>query len=81
MLQGYVDDSGSDGQQPPYVLAGFLMPVEKWAQFADDWKFQLDRQPAIEYFKMSEACSRVEQFARNAARDQGSKNSRSTRSY
>jgi len=62
MLQGYADDSGSDGQRRPYVLAGFVLPVEKWAQFADDWKAQLDRPPAIAYFRMFEAVERIGQF-------------------
>ncbi|HVZ84382.1 MAG TPA: DUF3800 domain-containing protein [Terracidiphilus sp.] len=62
MLQGYADDSGSDGKRMPYVLAGLVLPVEQWAQFADDWKAQLARSPAIEYFKMFEAVERIGQF-------------------
>jgi hypothetical protein len=62
MLQGYADDSGSDGHRKPYVLAGLVLPVERWAQFADDWRVQLERPPTIEYFKMFEAVERVGQF-------------------
>jgi hypothetical protein len=62
MLQGYADDSGSDGKREPYVLGGFVLPVEKWAAFSDDWKTQLDRAPAIDYFKMFEAVERNGQF-------------------
>lgn len=55
MLQGYIDDSGSDGSQSSYVLAGYILPAEKWADFSDDWSAELRREPQIEYFKMSEA--------------------------
>lgn len=62
MLQGYADDSGSEGQGAPYFLAGFVMQAEQWARFADAWKEQLDRPPRIEYFKMFEAASGKGQF-------------------
>jgi len=62
MLQGYVDDSGSDGLRIPYVLAGFILPAEKWEAFSDHWHSQLERSPRIEYFKMSEAYERNGQF-------------------
>jgi hypothetical protein len=62
MLQGYADDSGSDGTRIPFVIAGYILPAERWAQFSDDWQAQLDREPAIEYFKMSEAVIGEGQF-------------------
>jgi hypothetical protein len=62
MLQGYVDDSGSDQSSKTFVLAGFLMGTEGWAQFSDDWDSQLKEKPHIDYFKMSEAASRKGQF-------------------
>jgi hypothetical protein len=62
MLQGYADDSGSDGRHAPYFFGGFLMEAERWAHFADAWQTQLDRSPAIEYFKMHEAHTRSGQF-------------------
>jgi hypothetical protein len=62
MLQGYADDSGSDGSRPPFVLAGFVDKTEKWESFSDDWKQQLDRKPKIDYFKMAEAASGHGQF-------------------
>jgi hypothetical protein len=55
MLQGYFDDSGSDGQRPPFVLAGYILPAEKWAAFSDAWNTELAQEPKIRYFKMFEA--------------------------
>jgi len=66
MLQGYADDSGSDGQRAPYFFGGFLMESEQWAEFADAWQAQLHRSPAIGYFKMHEACARSGEFAQFA---------------
>lgn len=63
MLQGFVDDSGSDGTRAPYILAGFVLPAEKWASFSDDWQTELAREPRIEYFKMAEANEKDGQFA------------------
>lgn len=63
MLQGYVDDSGSDESREPFVLAGFLLHTEQWALFSDDWQFQLAREPRIACFKMAEAAQREGQFA------------------
>jgi hypothetical protein len=57
MLQGYTDDSGSDGTRPPFVLAAYLLEAEKWADFSDEWKIELGRNPKIKYFKMNEAAS------------------------
>jgi len=62
MLQGYVDDSGSDEGSSAFVLAGFMMDAESWANFSDDWEVQLKRTPSIDYFKMSETISRTGQF-------------------
>lgn len=62
MLQGYADDSGSDGLRAPYILAGFVLPVEKWAAFSDDWDKALRRDPSVQYFKMAEAAARDGQF-------------------
>ena len=62
MLQGYVDDSGSDGTRTPFVLAGYILPSEKWAAFSDEWQSELLRQPKIDYFKMREAAHRIDEF-------------------
>jgi hypothetical protein len=66
MLQGFADDSGSDGQRVPHFLGGFLMEAERWAAFADAWQAQLSRSPSIKYFKMNEAHALSGEFAQLA---------------
>ena len=62
MLQGYFDDSGSDGQRPPFVLGGYILPADNWAAFSDDWKAECSRPPTIDYFKMFQACDASGEF-------------------
>lgn len=57
MLQGYFDDSGSDGQQVGFVLAGYILPAERWERFSDEWQEECQREPRISYFKMREAAA------------------------
>ncbi len=40
MFQAYIDDSGRG--QTPFVLAGYIAPAEKWAEFSDKWQALLD---------------------------------------
>jgi len=61
MLRAFFDDSGR-GQEPIYVLAGFVARAEAWARFSDKWTEALHQSPRIEYFKMYEANTRTEQF-------------------
>ena len=61
MLQAFIDDSGTDHNDPQFVLAGFLSDGPSWAAFADEWKFALDRE-GLAYFKMSDAFARSGQF-------------------
>jgi len=62
MLQGYIDESGSEPSSKVFLLAGFILEAEEWAKFSDEWDFQLHRALNIDYFKMSEAFSREGQF-------------------
>src|SRR4051812_21465009 len=61
-LQGAFDDSGSEPTSPFFVLAGFLANVGQWERFADAWQAKLRADPAIGYFKMSEAMGRYGEF-------------------
>jgi hypothetical protein len=54
VLQVYVDDSGR-GNQPVYVLGGWLADSTTWANFSDDWALALSQSPAMTYFKMKKA--------------------------
>lgn len=63
MLQGYFDDSGSEGRQPLFILAGYILPAEQWEAFADDWEHECKQiQPRINYFKLSEAINGERKF-------------------
>lgn len=61
-LQAFIDDSGR-GQDPAFVLAGWIASPEQWAEFSDEWKKLLHQSPRIEYFKMREAWWRQGQFS------------------
>jgi hypothetical protein len=62
ILQGYFDDSGSHPDGDWYVLGGFISTAGQWQRFSDTWTLALMREPAIDYFKMSEAHNLTGQF-------------------
>jgi hypothetical protein len=62
MLQAYLDDSGSDGLGPVFLLSGYVATAQAWKQFSEDWRKALDGPPKLEYFKMREANSLRKQF-------------------
>jgi hypothetical protein len=64
VLKAFVDDSGSGGDSPWVVLAGYVGTVADWEAFDPEWRAVLDTDPRIEYFKSSEAESLKEQFSR-----------------
>jgi len=55
MLKAFIDDSGSGGDSPWYVIAGYVGTVEAWDAFEGPWRNVLDGPPKLEYFKASEA--------------------------
>ena len=55
MLKAFVDDSGSGGESPWFVLAGYVGTVEGWDAFDPQWRAALDAPPRIQYFKGHEA--------------------------
>ena len=58
MLTAFFDDSGTDGNGPFCVLAGYISDVERWKAFSDAWDKELRTEPKIEQFKMSQAHSK-----------------------
>lgn len=54
ILNGYVDESEDE---TVFVLAGYVAPAEKWAQFSDAWKAALEEEPAISLLKTKNAMS------------------------
>jgi hypothetical protein len=56
------DASGNEPQSPVFVIAGFVAPAAKWADFSAAWQVALDEPPKLDYFKMNEAASMSGQF-------------------
>ena len=52
MLRAFIDDSGSGGDSPWYVLAGYVGTTEAWNAFDKPWREMLDDPPKLEYFKV-----------------------------
>ena len=63
MPLAFVDDSGSGGDSPYFVLAGYCASESTWAAFWPDWQSVLDLAPKLTYFKVSEAKTLSAQFA------------------
>jgi len=55
VLKAFMDDGGSGGDSPWYVLAGYVGTVDGWDSFDAQWDEVLSAHPRIEYFKSSEA--------------------------
>jgi hypothetical protein len=53
-LKAFIDDSGSGGDSPWFVLAGYLGAAEAWDAFDRRWRAALDGPPKLEYFKHSQ---------------------------
>ena len=64
MLVVYIDDSGSNKQEPVMVLAGYVAGFTSWIDFSDEWQAVLDEYPKVGYFKIREAIRLEEQFGR-----------------
>lgn len=62
MLQAFIDDSTSPIGDRRAYLAAYVQDAETWIRFSADWDEELRAEPAIEYFKMSEAAARGGQF-------------------
>ena len=54
MLNGYIDDSGSEPSSPTFVLAGYVLPAESWARFSDEWAKELLRGKRIDFLHMKD---------------------------
>lgn len=53
-LQVYCDESGNN-DPPVYVLAGVVGRPDDWLAFSEEWQRELDAEPPLPYFKMSDA--------------------------
>lgn len=62
-VQAYIDDSGSGGDSPWFVLAGYTSSKEAWDRFDSAWFETLQLPPSIGVFKASQAESLKGGFA------------------
>jgi hypothetical protein len=62
MLKAFIDDSGSAGDSPWFVLAGYVGTVEGWDRFDSLWESALNLPPKVAYFKSNEALHRNGEF-------------------
>src|ERR1039458_6635169 len=63
MPLAFIDDSGSGGDSPYYILAGYSPSEAACGAFGPGWQAALDVAPKLQYFKMSEAESLKGQFS------------------
>lgn len=63
VLQAFIDDSGSKGQDKYFVFAGILGIADEWGIFSDAWRACLQEAPAVRGpFKMRDAARLQSQF-------------------
>jgi hypothetical protein len=61
-MLAYFDASGSMGDSPVFVMAGYIGRSADWERFTPEWQAGLETPKAIDYFKMSEAWARRGEF-------------------
>lgn len=59
MLEGYIDDSGSEPSSPTFVLAGYVLPAHYWASFSDEWTATLSSGKPIPHLHMKDLGAHV----------------------
>jgi hypothetical protein len=65
MLQGYFDDSGTEGQDSVVTLAGFVTDSGRWTRFSNDWD-ELLKIHHLPLFKMQKESKRRPTTKRDA---------------
>lgn len=69
MLVAHVDDSGSQGEGPVFILAGYVADTDQWKRFSDQWQMALDLRPKLKRLKIQEAFHREELWGRTKPED------------
>lgn len=64
MLAAHIDDSGSNGQGPVFVLGGYVASVIQWKGFSEQWQMALDLPPKLKVVKIQHALRPEEGWAR-----------------
>jgi hypothetical protein len=67
MLVAYIDDSGSQGEGPVFVLAGYLAEPNQWRKFSEQWQIALDLPPRLKVVKIQHALRLEEGWGRFTA--------------
>lgn len=70
MLQAFIDETGNDPTAFAFNFAGWIGTVQEWKRFSTEWAEELQRPPAIKYFKHSEAKHLSGEFA-GLSREEG----------
>lgn len=68
MLAAHIDDSGSHGQGPVFVLGGYVANVTQWKKFSEQWQMALDLAPKLEVVKIQHALRLEEGWGRMRAK-------------
>lgn len=61
-VQVCIDDSGSLGDGPVFVMAGWMGEAEEWLEFSEKWSAALNERPRIAVFKMRDAATFNNEF-------------------
>jgi hypothetical protein len=56
LQQACIDDSGT-GAKGTFALAGYILSVDDWKVFSDQWQQVLSEQPPLAYLKMKQAAT------------------------
>lgn len=64
MLAAHIDDSGSQGEGPVFVLAGYVADTNQWKRFSDQWQIALDIKPNLKVVKIQHALRLEEGWGR-----------------
>jgi hypothetical protein len=66
ILQAVIDDSRTRKSRRPriFMLGGLMASFDSWAQFSDEWDAACRKPPGIAYFKLSQALSLKDEFAK-----------------
>ena len=64
MLAAHIDDSGSQGEGPVFVLAGYVAYTDQWKKFSDQWQMALDTRPRLKVAKINHAVRLEEGWGR-----------------
>ena len=69
-MVAYVDGAGTGHNFGRYVMAGYVAFVHQWQEFADAWSSELQRYPAIPFFRMASMRNAAWRYEIGISKDQ-----------